>query len=77
MQKSAKRNTLDIHNTTEWHVFWRVSYFICSKITTLCLWLAVGLNQSKSRCKHKYSSAMDESKFVQSAVFGKITMVCH
>lgn len=46
---------------------------ICSQITTLCLWAAVGLNQNKS----KWMDSMDESKFVQCVLCGKITMVYH
>lgn len=70
-KKKRRRHTLAIQNTNQWCVLWRVSYFICSQITTLCLRAAVGQNQSERRCKQKCSSAVDESKFVQCAVFGK------
>lgn len=70
-KKKRKMHTLAIQNTNQWCVLWRVSYFICSQITTLCLRAAVGQNQSERRCKQKCSSAVDESKFVQCAVFGK------
>lgn len=69
MELSKKEQT----GYMEYH---RVACFfscICSKITTLCLWAAVGLNQNKS----KWMDSMDESKFVQCVLCGKITMVYH
>lgn len=36
-----------------------------------------GWIKNKSKCKHKYSGARDESKFVQCVLWAQITMVCH